>query len=102
MDPWEEVSINLSGPRKVKGHGKLVESNAMTCIHTASNLVELIRIDNKTASHIRNKFIRCVHDKGGEFIGQEFQWLLITFSVKFILICGEHRQVKTYWEKYQY
>eukprot|EP00804_Cyclotella_cryptica_P017998 CCRYP_008288-RA/>CCRYP_008288-RA protein AED:0.62 eAED:0.56 QI:0/0/0/1/0/0/2/0/124 len=42
------------------------------------------RIDNKTARHIRNKFtqcwlcryprpMRCVHDKGGKFIGSSFQ-----------------------------
>ena len=107
--PWNEVAIDLIGPWKIKVRGKVVEFNALTCIDTASNLVELIRIDNKTAAHIKSKFvqswlsryprpIRCVHDRGGEFIGQEFQWLLITFSVKFILICGEHRQVKTYWE----
>ena len=72
MDPWEDVSIDLIGPRKVKGHGKLFESNALTYIDTASNLVGLIQIDNKTASHIRNKFIQCVHDKRGEFIGQKF------------------------------
>jgi hypothetical protein len=31
---------------------QLVEFNALTCIDTASNLVELICIDNKTAEHI--------------------------------------------------
>ncbi len=65
----------------------------MTCIDTASNLVELIRVDNKTAKHIRDKFtqswlcqypcpVRCLHDKGGELIGQNFQWLLEIFSIK--------------------
>jgi hypothetical protein len=83
ITPWEEVTINLIGPWKVK-----VEFNALTCIDTASNLVELIHVDNKTAEHIRDKFIQswlcryphpiqCLHyDKGGEFIGQNFQWLL--------------------------
>jgi hypothetical protein len=33
-----------------------VEFDALTCIDTALNLVELIRIDNKTAEHIRDKF----------------------------------------------
>ena len=85
--PWEEVAIDLIGPWKVKVGSKVCEFNALTCIDTASNLVELVRIDNKTAVHIRDKFsqtwlcryprpIRCVHDKGGEFIGSEFQWLL--------------------------
>ncbi len=54
--PWEEVSIDLIGPWKVKVNGRHVEFNALACIDTASNLVELIRIDNKTAKHIRDKF----------------------------------------------
>ncbi len=53
---WEEVAINLIGPWKVKVNGRQVEFNALTCIDTASNLVKLIRIDNKTAKHIRDKF----------------------------------------------
>jgi hypothetical protein len=52
--PWEEVAINLFGPLKVKVNGQH-EFNALTCIDMALNLVELIRIDNKTAEHIRDK-----------------------------------------------
>eukprot|EP00804_Cyclotella_cryptica_P008829 CCRYP_013048-RA/>CCRYP_013048-RA protein AED:0.42 eAED:0.42 QI:0/0/0/1/0/0/3/0/229 len=40
-------------------NGRKVEFNALTCIDMASNLVELIRIDNKTAKHIRDKFTQC-------------------------------------------
>ncbi len=47
--PWEEVTINLIGPWKVKVNGGKVEFNALTCIDMASNLVELIHVDNKTA-----------------------------------------------------
>jgi hypothetical protein len=54
--PWEEVAINLIGPWKVKDNGRQVEFNALTCIDTALNLVELIRVDKKTAKHIRDKF----------------------------------------------
>ncbi len=54
--PWEEVAIILIGPWKVKVNGQQVEFNAFTCIEMASNLVELIRIDNKTAENIRDKF----------------------------------------------
>ncbi len=82
--PWEEVAINLIGQWKVKVNGQQVEFNALTCIDTASNLVELIRIYNKTAKHIRDKFtqswlcqypcpVQCLHDKGGDIIGQNFQ-----------------------------
>jgi hypothetical protein len=51
--PWEEVAIDLIGPWKVKVNGPQVEFNALTCIDTTSNLVKLIRIDNKTAEHIQ-------------------------------------------------
>ncbi len=49
--PWEEVAIDPIGPWKVKVNGRQVELNALTCIDTASNLVELTRIENKTAKH---------------------------------------------------
>ena len=73
---WEEVAIDLIGPWKVKVNCQQVEFNALTCINTASNLVKLIRVDNKTAKHIRDKFmqswlcrypcpVQCLHDKGG-------------------------------------
>jgi hypothetical protein len=42
--PWEEVTINLIGPWKVKVNGQQFEFNALTCIDTASNLVKLICI----------------------------------------------------------
>ena len=54
--PWEEVAIDLIGPWKVQVNGKPCEFSALTCIDTATNLVELVRIDTKTAEHIRHKF----------------------------------------------
>jgi hypothetical protein len=53
--PWEEVTIDIIGPWKVKVDGQLVELNVLTCIDTASNLVELIHIDHKTAKYICKK-----------------------------------------------
>ncbi len=91
--PWEEVAVNLNGPWKVKVNGQKVEFNALTCIDKASNLVKLIRVDNKTAKHVHDKFtnswlcqyprpVQYLHDKGDELIGQNFQWLLEIFSIK--------------------
>ncbi len=101
--PWEEVTINLIGPWKVKVNLRQVEFNALTCIDTALNLVKLICIDNKTAKHIRDKFtqswlcqypcpVQCLHDKGGEFIGQNFQWLLKIFSIKDVCLTSKSPQ----------
>jgi hypothetical protein len=78
----------------------------LTCIDTASNLVKLIRIDNKTAKHIHDKFtqnwlcqyprpVQCLHDKGGEFIGQNFQWLSEIFSIKDVCSTSKNSQSNT-------
>lgn len=110
ISPWEEVPIDLIGLWKDKVHRKAVEFNALACIDTASNLVELIRFDNKTARHIRDKFyqlwlsryprpIHCVHDKSDKFIGQEFQWLLNMFSVKDVLSTAKNIQSNSIRER---
>ena len=108
--PWEEVAIDLIGPWTVKVNNRKVEFNALTCIDTASNLVELIRIDNKTSRHIRDKFIqswlaryprptRCVHDKGGEFIGGTFQCLLHSFDIKDVQSTSKNPQSNSICER---
>ena len=66
--------------------------NALTCIDPVTNLVEMIRIDNITSRHFSQQFEscwlnryprpnKCIHDKGGEFIGWEFQELLETANI---------------------
>ena len=108
--PWEEVAVDLIGPWKVKVNGRVCEFNALTCIDTASKLVELIRIDNKTDDHIRAKFeqawlsryprpSRCVHDKGGEFIGSDFQWLLTMFNIKDVSSTSKNPQSNSICER---
>ena len=88
-----EVAVDLIGPWKVKVRGKAYEFNALTCIDTAKKIIELVRIDNKTSQHISSKFVqtwmarypwpkRCVHDKGGEFVGWKFQEFLQKSNVK--------------------
>jgi hypothetical protein len=108
--PWEEVAINSIGPWKVKVNGRQVDFYAFTCIDTASNLVKLIHIDNKTAEHICDKFtqswlcqyprpVRCLHDKGGELIGQNFQWLLEIFSIKDVCSTSKNPQSNAICER---
>ncbi len=58
ITPWEEVAIDLIGPWTVKVNGCNVKFNALTCIGTASNLVELGRVNNKMSLHIRNRFMQ--------------------------------------------
>jgi len=85
--PWDEVAVDLVGPWKIEIQGREFVFNALTCIDPVTNLVELIRINNKSSQHISEQFAnvwlarypspnRCIHDNGGEFIGHEFQTLL--------------------------
>jgi len=45
--PREEVTINVIGPWNAKVNNRKVDFNALKCINTTSNLVELIRINKK-------------------------------------------------------
>jgi hypothetical protein len=79
--------VGLIGPWEVQVHGNPYEFSALTVIDTVTNLVELVRIDDKTSDNATRKYAqcwlaqypwpqRCVHDPGGEFTGIEFQTLL--------------------------
>ena len=70
-----------------------MEFKALTCIDMISNLVEIIRIRNKTSRHVAEQFAncwlsryprpnKCIFDRGGEFIGPEFQSLLDQAGIK--------------------
>jgi len=91
--PWRTVAVDLIGPWKIEINGKELEFNALTCIDPVTNLVEIIRIKNKTSRHVANQFanawlskyprpVECIHDNGGEFIGYEFRAQLNQFGIK--------------------
>ena len=92
--PWDEVTVDLIGLWTVKVRGKTTqEVFALTRIDTASNLVELVQIENKTLENVARRFHntwlarysqpeRVIHDNGGEFTGQEFQGLLYNLGTK--------------------
>ena len=90
--PWYSVAVDLIGPWKINVNGIEIEFNALTCIDPVSNLTELARIERKTAAHVSNIFenlwlsrypkpFKCIHDQGGEFIGQDFQALLERWGI---------------------
>jgi hypothetical protein len=91
--PWNEVAVDLIGPWKISINGQELEFNALTCIDPVTNLVELTRIQEKTAAHVGMIFennwlaryprpMRCVHDNGGEFISANFQRMLELNGIK--------------------
>ena len=91
--PWDEVAFNLIKPWKIQVDGRTFLFSALTCIDLVSNLVKIIRINNKSADHIADQFANvwlsrypssncCIHDNGGEFIGHKFQDLLAANAIK--------------------
>jgi hypothetical protein len=90
----KNVPVDLIGrPWIIQVCNKPYEFNALTVIDTVSNLVELVRIDEKTLAHVARKYTQvwlsrypwpkcCVHDNDGEFVGPEFQFLLQGCRIK--------------------
>ncbi len=87
MIPFEECATDLIGPWTVQVRGDPYEFEALTVIDTVTNLVEIIRIDDKRSKTVVRKFAQCwpmhypwpqhcIHDPGTEFTGPEFQTLL--------------------------
>eukprot|EP00957_Ditylum_brightwellii_P049897 3782540-Ditylum_brightwellii.AAC.1 len=74
--PWSKNVIDLIRLWRIKIRGEEVEFNALMCIHMVSNLVEIIRVENKTAEHVAQQYencwlphypcpVKCIHDNGG-------------------------------------
>jgi transposase InsO family protein len=108
--PFEECAVDLIGPWKVQVRTKPYKFSALTIIDTVSNLVELVRIDEKTSAHIAKKFAqvwltrypwpaRCIHDNGGEFIGPEFQLLLEGCRIKDVPTTSKNPQANSICER---
>jgi hypothetical protein len=85
--PFEECATNLIGPWTVQVCGNPYEFEALSVIDTVTNLVKLIRTDDKRSKTVTRNFAQCwltrypwpqccVHDTGAEFTGPEFQTLL--------------------------
>jgi len=84
--PWYEVQVDLIGPWRIKVQGVEYAFQALTMIDPVTNLVEIVRYDNRSARRIARLFedtwlaryprpIRVIHDQGPEFRG-EFRQLL--------------------------
>ena len=84
VQPWYEIAIDTIGPWTVVINGKLTQLYTVTIIDTMINLTELIRIMSSKAKltaialeqgwlHRYPRPVRCIHDQGPEYQGQEFQ-----------------------------
>ncbi len=81
--PFEECAMDLIGSWTVQVRGIPYKFEALTVIDTVTNLVKLIRIDDKRSKTVARKFAQCwlthylwlqhcVHEPGTEFTGPEF------------------------------
>ena len=89
---WQEVAIDLIGPWAFTVHGASYTFCALTMIDMVTNYCELIRIDNKSAAHVGQKFENkwlswyprpqsCIYDQGNEFLGFRFQQHLHRYNI---------------------
>jgi len=93
-NPWETVAVDLIGPWDIFIREQNIGSfSALTMIDIATNLTELVRLDSRDAGHVAQKFENtwlarypspsfCLHDNGGEFIGEQFQSMLQRNNIK--------------------
>ena len=86
MHPWRDVAVDLIGPWKLKIGDQVVAFTALTVIDTVTNLVELVRLDDKASAHValqlENLWLSRYLHQGGEFLGWPFQQLLRRHGIK--------------------
>ena len=85
--PWEEIHVDLIGPWRFRFKERLLKLHALTILDPVTLLLEVAAIERATASHVADRVetewlaryprpMRCIHDQGGEFIGQAFAQML--------------------------
>lgn len=110
VQPFYETQTDLIGPWNISIHGQIHTFHALTITDTATNLTELTRIDNKTSRHVAMKYgqawlsrypkpVRCVHDQGTEFMGQDFQRMLEVFGIRPVPISVRNPQANSIAER---
>eukprot|EP00957_Ditylum_brightwellii_P133899 10210724-Ditylum_brightwellii.AAC.1 len=85
--PWNKNAIDQIRPWRIKSRGEEIEFNALMCIDVVSNLVEMIRVESKTAEYVAQQYENCwlpcyhcpvkiSHSNGSKFIEEAFQMML--------------------------
>ena len=111
--PWDEVHVDLIGPWTIMfaDNKRSVSFMALTCIDPVLNLLEIELLDGSKSSFavsrkFENSWIaryprpnRCVFDKGGEFIGHEFQTMLDSHGIKDVPCTAKNPQSNAVCER---
>ena len=59
VTPLDKVAVDLIGPWKIKVKNQTIVFNALTCVDPVTNLVKIIRIQNKTSNHVAQQLENC-------------------------------------------
>jgi hypothetical protein len=54
--PWQDVAVDLIGPWNISLGNQEIKFSALTMIDMVSNLVEVVRVTNKTSAHVALHF----------------------------------------------
>ena len=90
--PWREIAVDLIGPWTLQVGSHALEFTALTMIDMVTNLVEIVRLQNKSSAHVALQFennwlaryprpIHLIFDQGGEFMGMHFQQMLARHGI---------------------
>ena len=108
--PCQDVAVDLIGPWTVSIGNKTLKFMALTMIDMVTNLVEVVRIDNKSAAHVAMHFentwlskyprpLNVIHDQGGEFVGYDFQRRLEVHDIRSSSITAKNPQANSVCER---
>jgi hypothetical protein len=122
IEPWNEVHVDLIGPwmipqRPSKNPNLSAKPDvkqplqilALTMIDPSTHLLELIVVSDKESRTVARAFDRswlcryprpliCLHDKGTEFTGIEFQELLQSYGIKAVIATTANPQTNAILE----
>jgi transposase InsO family protein len=108
--PWQDVAVDLIGPWTLTIGENNLKFSALTMIDLVTNLVEIVRLSNKTAAHVAIQFentwlsryprpLNVIHDQGGEFIGHEFQQRLYAHNINSRATTAKNPQANSVCER---
>jgi transposase InsO family protein len=108
--PWREIAVDMIGPWTLNVGGHSIEFRALTIIDTVTNLVELVRADNKRSETVARLFnntwlsryprpMKVIHDQGTEFTGYAFQKVLSDHGIRPVSITTKNPQANAICER---
>jgi hypothetical protein len=108
--PFEECATDLIGPWTIQVQENPYEIEVLSVIGTVTNLVKLIRINDKRSKTIARIFAQCwltcypwpqhcIHDPGTEFTGPEFQMLLQNCHIRGVCTTAKKQQSNAVCER---